>query len=383
MAARAFLLGFALVLPLIAPSSSAALEHVTFKHEGRELIVDGQLLVKAADGGLLLQAADGELWTVPPEELVKHTSDDEPFKPLTAAELGKQLLKDLPPGFELYTTQNYVICHNTSRAYAQWSGALFEKLYAAFTNYWSRRGFELKKPEFPLVALVFADKNSYATHAQKELGQGASSIIGYYSLATNRMTMFDLTGIEAFRRPGDRRTTAAQINEMLNRPEAEMTVATVVHEATHQIAFNCGLQTRYSDVPLWLSEGLAVYFETPDLGSATGWRSIGNVNRVRLTIFRDYLTRRPANSLKTLLTDDDRLRQPRTANEAYAEAWALNYFLIRQRPKQYVEYFRFLAEKPRLVWDDPATRLEEFQHFFGENLGQLDAEFLRHMSKVR
>ena len=28
----------------------------------------------------------------------------------------------------------------------------------AFTNYWTRKGFELAEPEFPLVAVVFADE---------------------------------------------------------------------------------------------------------------------------------------------------------------------------------------------------------------------------------
>ena len=48
---------------------------------------------------------------------------------------------------------------------------------------------------------------------------------------------------------------------------------TVIHEATHQIAFNCGLHTRYADNPLWLTEGMALYFETPDLRSRSGWRT--------------------------------------------------------------------------------------------------------------
>jgi hypothetical protein len=128
---------------------------------------------------------------------------------------------------------------------------------------------------------------------------------------------------------------------------------------------------------------MAIYFETPDLQSSTGWRTIGSVNRVRLQGFREYLPRRKPESLKTLLVDDDRMRDSRTALDAYAEAWALNYFLIRQRPKQYVEYLKVLGQKPPLAQYSAETRLREFQQAFGENLGQLDAEFLRYMSKVR
>ena len=95
---------------------------------------------------------------------------------------------------------------------------------------------------------------------------------------------------------------------MLAQPQAEPLVATIIHEATHQIAFNCGLQTRFADIPLWVSEGIAVYFETPDLTNSKGWKEIGAVNRPRLDRFREYLTRRPADSLSTLISDDTRLR---------------------------------------------------------------------------
>ncbi len=365
----------------IAPSS--AVEIVTFKRDDREQAVSGRLIVADPKGNLLLQTPDGVLWTIPVEEQIKRNEDSAPFVPMKNAELAKRMLTVLPSGFETYSTQHYVICHDTSKAYAQWCGALFEQLYRAFTNYWDRRGFAIKTPEFPLVAVVFADKQSYAKFAQPELGEAGPNIIGYYSLQTNRMTMHDLTGLEALRGPGARRTTTSQINEMLAQPAAERTVATIVHEATHQIAFNCGLQTRFADIPLWVSEGVAVYFETPDLKSTTGWNSIGGVNHVRLALLRDYLARRPPGSLKTLLADDQRFRNARDALEAYAEAWALNYFLIRQRPKQYLEYFKRLAAKTAWVADGPDGRLREFQEVFGDDLQKLDQDFVRYMLQVR
>ena len=107
------------------------------------------------------------------------------------------------------------------------------------------------------------EQKAYADFARDELGDATGNIIAYYSLRTNRITMFDLTGLESLRRSSDRRGTTSQINQLLARPEAERMVATVIHEATHQIAFNCGLQTRFADVPLWVSEGVAMYFKRP------------------------------------------------------------------------------------------------------------------------
>jgi hypothetical protein len=184
------------------------------------------------------------------------------------------------------------------------------------------------------------------------------------------------------RRPGERIASAAHINQILSRPQAERTVATVIHEATHQLAFNSGLQTRFADIPVWLSEGIAIYFETPDLTSKNGWRTIGGVNHVRLRQFQQYLRSRPENSLATLLSSDARFRDTGTASAAYAESWAFCYYLIRHHRKEFVKYLHMLGEKQPMSNATPHDRLSEFQRALGMDLNQLNADFLRQMSKV-
>jgi hypothetical protein len=370
------------LIVLYTAGPARALDHVTLRRGEKEQTVSGRIVIEAQNGGVLLQQADGTLWPVEPEELVSRREDAEAFRPLARDELVKQLLAELPDGFQVYPTTHYLICHNTSRDYAAWTGVLFERLYKAFTNFWTRKGLKLREPEFPLVAVAFNTRQSYVDYSRDELGKIAASIPGYYSLRSNRVTMYDLTGIESLRGAGDRRGTTAQINLMLAQPAAEQVVATIIHEATHQIAFNCGLQTRYADIPLWVSEGIAVYFETPDLQSPRGWSTIGAVSASRLSQFREYLARRPANSLQSLVTDDKRFRDARTALDAYAEAWALNYYLIRHHPTRYVEYLRMLAEKKQFFHDDPQTRLAEFQAAFGDDLKKLDADFLRRVERL-
>jgi hypothetical protein len=377
----------AIALGAVALASSNrplfAADQLTIKQGEKQQEITGKIVVTAQDGGVMLMTGDGALWPVTPAELIDRKSDDKPFVPLSSEALGKKMLAELPAGFETHTTAHYLICFNTSRAYAQWCGGLYERLYKGFTNFWTQRGFKLHEPEVPLVVLIFADREAYAAHSKEELGEGAGGVIGFYNLKSNRVTMYDLTGVESLRRAGDKKGNASQINAMLMRPEAESMVATVIHEATHQIAFNCGLQQRFADIPLWLCEGLAIYFETPDLSNAKSWRTIGAVNRPRLMKFRESLANRPADSLTMLLTDDQRFRDGRTAIECYAESWALNYFLIRQRPKQYLAYLEMLAEKVPLVSDKPADRLKEFKACFGDDLKTLDAEFLRHMRGIR
>ncbi len=362
-----------------------AVETVLFRRNNQEQTIVGRVLVTAKDGGVLLLARDGLLWAVPPDEQIRISRDDAPFSPLSREEFASQLLRLLPAGFEVHETANYLVFHNTSKAYAQWCGALLERLFTGFTNYWQRRGFQLSKPEFPLIAVVFADRKGYQEFSREELGEAGEKIIAYYSLMTNRMTMYDLTGLEQSSGPGASRSrmTTGQINQILAHPEAERTVATIIHEATHQIAFNCGLHQRLSDCPLWVSEGIAIYFETPDLSSSKGWKSIGAINRARMTQFSTYLKNRPPDSLRTLIEKDDRFRNPQTGLDAYAEAWALTYFLLKQRPKQYLEYLERISRKKPLLRDEPAARLQEFQAVFGQDLQTLDAEFLRFMTKLR
>lgn len=383
---------------LLTTSPALPLDHVVFRkegakksgaktespiNEGAEQRASGKVLVTDDEGGVLLVSRDGTLRTIEKKDLVSRTSDSVEFKPYTQDEIAKLVLAELPDGFEAYRTANYVICHNTSKAYAAWCGGLFERLHRNFLNFWSRKGLELHDPEFPLVAIVFADQEGYQAHAKRELGEAAAATIGLYSLHTNRMTMYDLTSIDKLRRPGDRRLTSAQINEMLSRPDGHRTVATVVHEATHQMAFNCGLHTRYADIPVWVSEGIAVYFETPDLKSR-GWTTIGALNAGRLAAFKGSLPDRPGDSLKSLLVTDSRFRNAKEAPTAYAEAWALVYHLMngQKTQQQFIDYLKMLAKKERLAFGTPEDRLREFEVAFGE-VGKLDQTLVRVMGKLR
>ena len=366
----------AIFVVAVACSSAQAMDHVTLRRDGRTLYVDGRIVLTAQDDGLLFLARDGVLWRILPTELVKRTPDDAPFRAYPPEQMTKNVLADLPTGFAVYQTKHYMIFYDTSRAYAQWCGLLFERLYTAFRNAWSRQGFEMGEPEFHLVAIVFSDKASYAKYAQKDLGNAADSIFGYYDMESNRMVMYDLAGV-AVNRPG-RSVGPSQFKQFLASPNAPGTVSTIVHEATHQIAFNSGLHQRLSDCPKWFSEGIAMYCETPDLGRGNGWAGIGVVNRPRLAQFRQYLQQRPADSLKTLISSDRRLVDEKQVIDAYSESWALTYYLIHKHPKQYIAYLKVLSRKGPLEYDEKTTRIAEFEKQFGP-LHKLDADFLNYV----
>ncbi|MEO1525038.1 MAG: DUF1570 domain-containing protein [Planctomycetota bacterium] len=342
-------------------------ETVTFKSDSSDLVngapsptrtVVGEILVEAQDGGLMLQSDDGRIWVVQPEQITSRTGDDTELKPLTADEMAARMQEEMPSGFTVYQTSHYVIVHNTTDRYARQVGLLFEQLYRGFYAYWKNQGWRLPEPRFPLVALVLGDRNDFLKYAAAEVGGAAEMVFGYYHRASNRMMTH-------------------------NMPNLERNVATIVHEATHQLAYNCGLQTRYADNPIWVSEGLAMYFESPDFSSVSKWRGIGRVNQVNLTRWRKYLPRRPSDSLATLIADDGRFQNAATVESAYGESWALTYFLLRTKRKEFVKYMRLLSEGKRLAEKTPRERIEMFESAFGDPLSKIDRSFVLYMNRVR
>lgn len=321
-------------------------------------VVAGEILIEAQDGGLMLQSDDGRIWTIQPEQITERSSSETPFKPLSADEMAKRMQDEMPQGFAVYQTAHYLIVHNTNDAYVRQVGLLFEQLYKGFYTFWKNQRWKLPEPKYPLVALVLADRNDFLKHAGTEVGDTAEMVIGYYHLSSNRMTTF-------------------------NMPNLERNVATIIHEATHQLAYNCGVQQRFADNPMWVSEGLAMFFEAPDFKSISRWRGVGRVNRVNLIRWRNYLKTRPRESLATLLSDDSRLRKSNTATEAYAESWAFTYFLLKTRRTEYVNYLRRLSEGKPMAELSGRERIEMFETTFDTTLEKIDKSFLAYMRRVK
>lgn len=345
--------------------------------EKQSFAISGRVLIEAQDGGILVLGQDGRLWPVDKPQLVSREEANQPFRALSSAALGKQLQADLGAGFDVVITKHYVICSSADRQYVQWCGALFERLYLSFYNFWKQRGVKLSEPEFPLVAIIFPTQKEFAAFATKDAGPDVATALSYYSIDSNRMVLYDLTAADAGG-AGEK----ADINKRL--AAVPYNIATVIHEATHQIAFNSGMHVRKADNPLWLVEGMAMYFETPDLSSKTGWKTAGAVNDERLRQFRDFLGRsRKPDSLETLISTDERFNDADQMPDAYGEAWALSQFLIRTKKEAYVKYLNTLAAKPPLVLDTPEERIAEFRAAFGDDLKQLDAEMLKQVKRLK
>lgn len=371
----------AVTLPLAGDEPGSSLEQlhrVTIDRDGTRSTIDGRILFTGAEGGILLESQNTRYWLLQANEIIAQDRLDQPFRIPNHKEFTEQLLQEFP-GFESSTTANYVIVHNTTRAYADWCGGLYERLHRAFINYWKTRGVKLVSPEYPLIALVFKNRAAYEAYAVKDIGPSAKSMLGYFNIQTNRVVMFDLTGVENAT-GGQRVTSADQVNRILIQPAAERTVATIVHEATHQISYNCGLQTRLAGNPKWVSEGMAIFFETPDLRNRRGWSGIGKVHRLHLANFQRRL---PGNGvIRRIVADDQPFTSSTTAGVAYSQAWALTYYLQKTQKKQYSQYMKGLSEMQPLAEETAEERLQRFQTAFGDMV-KLESNFVAFMLKIR
>jgi len=341
--------------------------------------VTARVMIEAEDGGLLLEYPDQRLEIAGAADVRERAPLAEPPGDPSPREVAAEVLRSLPAGFDHLATRHYVVCFDTSRAYAQWCAALFERLHDAFISYWRHAGLELEDPQRPLVVVIFADRARYEQSVAGDLGAASDRVVGYYNLMTNRVMTFDLTGSDGLeRRPG--RSASRAGLEILASRQASGLVSTLVHEATHQMAFNCGLHRRLAAVPLWVSEGIAIYFETPDLESDRGWRGIGGVNRARR---EKFLSAPRRGWLERLVRGDGDFRDADSALDAYAGAWAATAFLVQTRKAMFVDYLRGLSEKEPLVEDDPDRRLAEFTAAFGDPPAALEEPILKFVTRLK
>lgn len=358
-------------------TGTAAADQIVFERDGARHELSGQVIA-THEFGIILQTADGKMWPIQQSEIIEREKNRDRFELLQDKALAEAVLAEMPAGSQVLQTSNYLVVYNTSRPYAQWVAGMLERLHRGFHSYWSQRGMELERPEQPLVALVFDSQTNFANYAQAELGPAAKSVIGYYSMHSNYVVMYDLTG--GVTNGNSRRTLGStQINRLMARPDFQWSLATIVHEATHQLSFNSGLQKRFADVPLWFSEGLAIYFETPDVSSSRGWRGIGEISAPRLARFKAAAQKSSQPFLPDLLTNDDSLRKGATAADRYAQAWAVTYYLQKRMPDAYDAYLKELSEIQPLHDPTPSERVKMFQKHFGADLAKLENEISQMM----
>ncbi len=352
-------IGLAIVVALITGTCRGATPGYTLQLSLGTTRVEGTPLTWNQSQVLLL-GRDGRLWDFSPDAAGEVRKSSPTFHSYSVGEIREQLQRELGNQFELTPTGHYLVAHPKGQR-DLW-GERFETLYRTFIHYFSARGLRPTQPEFPLVALVFAKQADFIRYAQRDQQQVGASVLGYYSPTTNRVALFDQTDQAA---------------------GWEETAATIIHEATHQTAFNTGVHNRFGYTPRWVAEGLGTLFEAPGVWN---WRAKSSqhdrVNRDRLTSFRHYANTRRQPGAMAEIVARDRLFDV-DADAAYAEAWAVTYYLVETQGKKYGEFLARTAARPNFETYDAATRTADFVKTFGDNWAMLESHFLRFMATTK
>ncbi|MCL2006256.1 MAG: DUF1570 domain-containing protein [Planctomycetaceae bacterium] len=362
--------------------SALALEYIRFVHNGTERNEEGEILAEDRRG-LDFLARDGQAFHITWDNLITRRSDDTPFVPYTKPELLEKLWQEFPPneGFHFLDTPAYgpfIVVYTTSRDFANWYARLLQRLYEQYNAHWKRRGVELETPEFPLVAVVLSNKERFRQYARQDGVNILEEQCAYYHKLTNRIVVYDISGMQTFRE-GDRRRMGTM--PFLMQPEAAGNIRTVVHEAVHQVGFNTGMHPRFVDSPIWIYEGLAVFHEVPDQRNRDlGWSLGPYVNPSRLLHLRRYLLRLQSaptvqRPIQAMIMDDRLLSNSATALDNYALAWGLFYYLERTRSQELAAYLQLLQGKTVASEDSPEIRIADFESCFGDDWDRLYREF--------
>lgn len=321
--------------------------------------IEGQPLLWDAQQVLLL-GRDGALYDFDPAEAKDAKRTANKFAGYSTSEMQSLLRAEFDRRFDVSATAHFVVVHPRG-AWSAWAERL-ESLYRSFTHYLAVRGFQAPAPATPLVAVVFRTQDDYFRHAAAGGTQLAPGTLGHYDPTSNRIFLFDVEESD-----GDAGLAA----------NAE----TIIHEATHQTAYNVGVHRRFAEQPRWLVEGLAMMFEARGVwDGASHFQQIDRINRDRLDYFRRTADSRPGDWLAPLVASDARFDSD--ALGAYAEAWVLTFYLCETRPQEYSAYLSRVAARKMFSEYPPRERLADFTAVFGADLRLLASQINRFTSQL-
>lgn len=326
----------------------------------------------------------GRLSEVPLKKVTGFRRVTSEFQRLPLNKMKLRLQDEFGPFFEVISTRHYLVC--APRGKAKDYAGVFEDLYQSFSHYFSLRGYQIKTPEFLMVTIIFPDRDQFYKYCKKDGVRASQGLLGYYHPRTNRTALFDQRTASKSASVKGLDDANELVYSRISNSGKNLTEAlrdTMIHEATHQLAFNTGLHSRIGDNPRWVVEGLATAFESDELRNHTGGRNkpTTRINRDRLLWFSNFAQkRREKNSLRQFIREDHLFRT--AMFDAYAEAWALTFYLVETRPAQYTRYLKMISQRDPLNGYSAEAREQDFKKAFKTNLQTLEADYLKFMDQL-
>lgn len=323
--------------------------HVLLKDSGKKLVV-GRIHVEG-DKRYLVMMPDGTLVSVTKEE-AKIT--DRPFEVKSRDEIEAALITGPLEEFESKRTKRFLYIYNCSDAYSKATSTILETMYPKLLNFCKNLDLDLHDPEFPLVVIMFGDRESFDEY--KPMPRGVAA---YYSMISNHIVMYE-----------DPELTAISPALALKQ-----SVSTIAHEGVHQLFYNVGVQQRFSRWPMWMGEGLPEYCSPTETGQRTKWRGLGLVNNLRMWSLLEY--REDLTKKRGWFKLEEAVEAEGLTSLGYAHAWATVFAMAKNRKtkKQFAACVRDMSKL------GPLEKAPEPGYYFKKHFGDSYKENAEHVVK--
>lgn len=339
-------------------------------------VLNGRIISEMPGSAILLEERNGKLHQISAKQIKSRDDAETFFSPLTSSELAIDLLSQVSGEFEITETEHYVLCSNSATEYVEFCGKLLESVFDQYFRFMGGLEIAVNAPVRKLPIVIFANASDFQAFAKKQHPKiSFEDTPGYFSVPDNQTLLLDLTGDRSIR-------SALSIRKRL--AEKPLQVATVVHEAVHQLAFTSGLQVRMADNPLWLSEGLAMFFESGVSRSSLLLTRTGLVNpRHHPTFMQLVQDNRIFGGLNRLIESDTAFQNVEEMPAAYAKSWALTHYLFREEKIGMQKYLQGIALRKPMVGLTAEQRTQEFQDAFGKLPDEMERKIVSYMKRQR
>ncbi len=338
--------------------SSGVNNEMTIKVEVKQRTFIGKPLVWDGDNMQLLRR-DGRMTFLPVKSHDDYQVLSNGFSVMAKKTMVAKLKKEFGKRYTVSSTPSFIVVHPHGD-YQKWAKP-FEDLNKRFATFFSTRGHKLEAPKFPMVAVVLNTRGEFDRMLRRYYSADRN-LLGYYSPRSNRIITYD------------------QIKEA---DDSIFNTNTVIHEATHQTAFNRGVHNRFGEYSSWLVEGLACLFEAEGVhNSYIHTQRKDRINSGRLLAIQIAIKDGSAKGTLEKIVGDDRLFRS-DDQLAYAYAWGLTFYLVETQQRDYLKYLFDDAQRENFTVYGSKERLQLFAKAFGNDFDQLEARMFNFLMKQK
>ncbi len=283
----------------------------------------------------------------------------------------------LGPEFRLYETERYVILSDADPDWTREQGRYLERTYHQFHRFVKWLDLQPLPLQHKLVCILFEERANYQRFAASNDDISSPWIAGYFapkhdwmvfyhieaspslSAARDQLTRMrmELNSLEAKTRTASPQDLAGlnervalyrdhlqQQQHRVNVFASETSTATTIHEGVHQLMFHTRIQSPLRVYPLWISEGLAMNFETNVPNQAFGPQY---ESTMRLEQFTEIVRQNALMPLSELIEYE--MHPPHDEKKVrtiYSQSYGFVAYLVRfHRPelRNYLEIMRTTA----------------------------------------